>query len=254
MKLGVFQAACGDLGFDNRLARLDAALAGQTLDLVVCPELFVTGYHIDGDHRDLAAPAGARQFFQGMAKLALRHGSAIAYGYPEAAGTTYNAAAIVGADGTLIANHRKCLASPGSFEETCFANGQAQTLFDLAGVRVAVAICYEIEFPETARRAALAGADLLIVPTALVADWPVVAERVVPTRAFENGLWLAYANHGGRELAHNYLGGSRIVSPHGHEVAIAGQGEELLTAKVDTKAVKAARDRLPYLRDCASFS
>lgn len=75
----------------------------------------------------------------------------------------------------------------------------------------------------------------------------------MPTRAFENGLWLAYANHGGVELTHTYLGGSRIVSPHGHEVAIAGQGEELLTAELDTNAVKAARNRLPYLRDCAFF-
>lgn len=250
MKLGVFQAACDGLDFQHRLTRLDQALQGQHLDLVVCPELFATGYHIARDHRDLGEPVDGR-YFHGFAAVAQAHGCAIAFGYPEAAGQTYNAAAVVGADGALLANHRKRLPSPNSFEETCFANGGTQTLFDLEGMRVAAAICYEIEFPETARSAALAGADLLIVPTALVAAWPVVAERVVPARAFENGLWLAYANHGGRELAESYLGGSRIVAPDGREVAVAGRGEELLIAEIDTEAVSRTRRRLPYLRDCA---
>lgn len=250
MKLAVFQAECGGLDLGDRLARLDRALQGHTLNLVVCPELFATGYHIATDHRDLGEPAEGR-YFRAVAELAKTHACAIAYGYPEAAGRTFNSAAIVGADGELLANHRKRLASPSSFEETSFANGASQTLFELAGTKVAVAICYEIEFPETARNAALAGADLLIVPTALVEAWPVVAERVVPARAFENGLWVAYANHAGRELSHTYLGGSRIFAPDGREVAVAGRDEELLVAEVDKAAVTAARDRLPYLRDCA---
>ena len=249
MKLGVYQADCDGLGLEERLARLDRVLTGEALDLVVCPELFASGYHIKGSHRDLAEPSEGR-YFQGMAELARRHRTALAFGYPEAADQVYNAAAVAGADGTLLANHRKRLASPGSFEEATFANGDAPTAFNLAGLKVAAAICYEIEFPETARGAALSGADLLIVPTALVAGWPVVAERVVPARAFENGLWLAYANHGGKELTHDYLGGSRIVAPDGREVAVAGRGDELLTAEVDAEAVSRARNRLPYLRDC----
>lgn len=252
MKLGVFQAACGGLDLENRLTRLDRALREHALDLVVCPELFATGYYIEADHRDLKEPTEGR-YFQHIANVARYNGCAIAFGYPEAADQTYNSAAIVGENGELLANHRKRLASPHSFEEACFANADAQTLFDLAGIRVAVAICYEIEFPETARQSALAGADLLIVPTALVEAWPVVAERVVPTRAFENGLWLAYANHAGRELDHTYLGGSRIAAPDGRQVAVAGRDEELLIAEIDTAAVAAARDRLPYLRDCASL-
>lgn len=249
MKLGVFQAACGDLDLADRMARLDRALKGHNADLVVCPELFVTGYHIEADHRDLAEPAEGR-YFQAVADLAKRHGCAIAYGYPEAAGQTHNSAAIVGADGALLANHRKRLASSGSFEEASFANGDAQTLFEVAGFRVAVAICYEIEFPETARAAALAGAKLLIAPTALVDAWPVVAECVVPARAFENGLWVAYANHGGRELTYDYLGGSRIVAPDGSVAVVAGRDETLILATIDKGAVEHAQDRHRFLRNC----
>ena len=252
MKLGVFQAATGGLGLEERLMRLDRVLEGQALDLVVCPELFATGYHIEADHRDLGEPAEG-QYFQAVKDLAKNHRCAIAYGYPEAAGPTFNSAAVVGANGALLANHRKRLASSGSFEEASFANGETQTLFELAGVRVAVAICYEIEFPETARAAALAGADLLIAPTALVDAWPAVAECVVPTRAFENGLWVAYANHCGRELSHDYLGGSRIVAPDGSVVAVAGRDETLLVATINKGAVTHARDRHRFLHNCSKL-
>ena len=252
MKLGVFQAACGGLGLEERMAQLDRALDGQALDLVVCPELFATGYHIEADHRDLGEPAEGR-YFRAFNDMAKNHRCAIAYGYPEAAGPTFNSAAVVGADGPLLANHRKRLASSGSFEEASFANGETQTMFEVGGVRVAVAICYEIEFPETARAAALAGADLLIVPTALVDAWPVVAECVVPARAFENGLWVAYANHGGRELTHDYLGGSRIVAPDGSVAAVAGRDETLLVATINKQAVTRARDRHRFLHNCSKL-
>lgn len=249
MKLGVFQAACGGCDFTTRLDRLNTELSGKDLDLVVCPELFATGYHIENTHQTLAQPAGG-VFLQAFGELANHHGCAIAFGYPEASdGLPYNSAAVVGPDGALLANHRKKAQSPHSFEETSFENGSTRTIFPCGDLQVAVAICYEIEFPETARAAAFGGADLLIVPTALVGAWPVVAEKVVPARAFENGIYVAYANHGGAELSYTYLGGSRIVSPGGAELAVAGQGEELIAAEIARDQVQAAQARLPYLRD-----
>ena len=250
MRIGVFQAACGGLDFDDRLDRLSSALEGQDLDLAVTPELFATGYHIGGRHRALAEPAQGR-VFDALAGIARDRRTAIAYGYAEAAGDkVYNAAALVGPDGALLANHRKRRQSPNSFEVSTFDNGDRSTMVELHGVRVAICICYEIELAETARAAALAGADLLLVPTALIDIWDNVAEKLIPTRAFENGLWLAYANHGGEEGGYTYFGGSRIVAPDGREVAVAGQGEELLFAVVDAASVAAARERMPYLRDC----
>ena len=91
------------------------------------------------------------------------------------------------------------------------------------------------------------------VATALVAQWDVVASRIVPARAFENGVWLGYANHGGEENGLTYLGGSRIVAPNGDEIAVAGQGQDFITAEIDTDRVHAAQTRLPYLRDVKRF-
>ena len=254
MKLGVFQSACAGLDPRERIGRLDQVITGQDLDLVVCPELFLSGYNVGTDLKRLAEPvdgpsAGA------VAQLAQWHGTAIVYGYSEAVDDRlYNSAACITADGNLAANHRKRANSPGSFEEDYFTPGSVPTVFELAGVSVAILICYEVEFPETVRQAARMGAQLVVVPTALVAQWDVVASRIVPARAFENGIWLAYANHAGHENGSTYLGGSRIVAPSGQEAAVAGGDEALIVAEIDIAQVAAAQKRLPYLRDCALFT
>jgi len=252
MRLGVYQCNAAGRTPEARLAVLDRLLTGSRLDLLVCPELFMSGYDAGAAHARLAETPGTGPFAASIKALSQRHGTAIAYGYPERGDDMlYNAAALVDARGELLANHRKRLPSPGSFEATVFANGSVVTFTVLGGWRLAMLICYEVEFPENLRQAAQGGADLVIVPTALGAEWGVVAEQVVPTRAFENGLWLAYAGHAGTENGTRYYGGSRIVDPRGGVVAEAGQAETVIKAELSHDAVASARSRLPFLRDCA---
>jgi predicted amidohydrolase len=95
---------------------------------------------------------------------------------------------------------------------------------------------------------ALAGAQLVIVPTALASQWGVVSEKLIPTRAFENGVWVAYANHAGQENGLSYYGGSCIVTPEGIDAARADSTECVIQAKLDLDSVLAAQERLPYLQ------
>lgn len=253
MRLGIFQISGGGLTPTERLDALTRHLEDSDLDLILCPELFMSGYNVGADHAALAEPSTGA-FSARIADIAKRHNTAIVYGYPEAADNViYNSAAFIGADGTLLGNHRKRLASPHSFEETTFANGAAATFVDYMDLRISIIICYEVEFPESLRLAANSGAHLVLVPTALVAQWGFVAEKMVPTRAFESGLWVAYANHAGHENGFDYLGGSRIVAPDGREEAVAGTNECLIHATIDRARVMAARDRLPYLRDAPNI-
>jgi len=122
-------------------------------------------------------------------------------------------------------------------------------LFNLDGWKIAILVCYDVEFPEATRACADAGADLIVVPTALKKEWPFVARAVVPTRAFENGLFIAYANFCGTEDGFEYLGESCFAGPAGKVVA-AGSGETLLVARLDVAEAANARRILPYLRDC----
>lgn len=254
MRIGVFQPACGGATRDERLRRLADALTAKPVDFVVCPELFASGYNVGEALRSLAEPVDG-PFSAAIADLAKATGTAILYGYPEAAdGRLYNAAACVGPDGALLANHRKRLNSPGSFEEDYFSPSPGGTLFTYRGVRIAVLICFEIELSEPAREAALEGAQLIAAPSALVDQWEVVARRMIPTRAFENGVYLAYANHGGTENGFTYLGESRIIAPDGCEEAVAGAGEEMLVATFDAERVRAAQTRMPYLANAEKLT
>ncbi len=248
MRAGIFQCAGGGLTPLERLERLAAALEREPADLVVCPELFMSGYDVGDTLTDLAEPCGG-EFAERVAKLARARNTAIVYGYPERDGErVYNAAACFDAAGRLIANHRKTLLPPG-MEARYFVPGDRFSLFDLGGLRCAILICYEAEFPEAVRAAAEAGAKIVLVPTALVEQWGSVAFQMMPTRAFENGVWLLYANHAGTENGACYLGASCIVTPLGKDAARAGAGEELIRADLDLELVAAAQARLPYLKE-----
>lgn len=248
MRAGIFQGACAGLTPQERIERLSGAIKGKALDLVVCPELFASGYNVGEVLHDLAEPCGG-PIAAGMGEIARAHGTAIVYGYPERDGdAVYNAAAVIDATGELVANHRKTLLPPG-FEPDTFAPGDTMTHFSLGDVRCCLLICYEAEYPEAVRAAAEAGAQVVIAPTALVEQWQSVAMQLMPTRAFENGVWLLYANHAGVENGAHYLGASCIAAPDGSDAARAGRDEELIVADLDMERVAQMQARLPYLRD-----
>jgi 5-aminopentanamidase len=107
-----------------------------------------------------------------------------------------------------------------------------------------------VEFPELVRELALAGADLILVPTALPQSTGAafIARSLVPTRAFENGAFVAYADHCGRDARVAYQGLSVIAAPDGSEPARAGAAEPaLLMATIEPAAHDEARRANPYL-------
>lgn len=252
MRAAVFQCAAGGQNTDQRLQRLEAAITDQQLDLVVCPELFMSGYDV-GDAIIDSAESSNGPFANAVQEIAKTHATSFIYGYPELAEDgLYNSALCVDSTGEILANHRKLLLPPG-FESRYFKPGQNLSLFDLHGLRCAMLVCYDVEYPESVRAAAEAGAELVIVPTALSENWGVVAHKMVPTRAFENGVWLIYANHAGIENNIAYFGGSCIVAPDGQDAARAGCEETLISAVIDLEAVAKAQARLPYLKEVSGL-
>ncbi|SER18552.1 Predicted amidohydrolase [Streptomyces sp. yr375] len=230
---------------DEAAARAAATGAG----LLVAPELFLTGYAIGDDVARLAEPADGDSA-DAIAELAGRHGLAVAYGYPERAGdAVYNAAQLIGADGTRLANYRKTHLF-GCFEHDHFHPGdQPVVQAELNGLTVGLMICYDVEFPENVRAHALAGTDLLVVPTAQMHPFQFVAESMIPVRAFENQMYVAYVNRVGREGEFEFVGLSTLAGPDGVARARAGRGEELLFADADPVTLAASREANPYLKD-----
>ncbi|MET9557498.1 carbon-nitrogen hydrolase family protein [Streptomyces sp. NPDC006645] len=234
-------------------AARDAAAGGA--GLLVCPELFLTGYAIGADVSRLAESADGPAA-EAVARIAVEHGIAVLYGYPERAadGTTlHNSARLIGPDGSPLANYRKTHLF-GGFEQEWFTPGETPVVqAELDGLRVGILICYDVEFPENVRAHALAGTDLLLVPTAQMHPFQFVAESLVPVRAFESQLYVAYVNRTGHEgegpAALEFVGLSCLAGPDGATRARAGRGEELLFGDVDPDLLRASRAANPYLRD-----
>jgi predicted amidohydrolase len=248
LRAAVYQSALAGLTPAERIERLATVVAHADAELVLCPELFLSGYAVGDELRRRAEPADGPSAHQ-VAKLARANRKAIGYGFPERTDDAlYNAALVIGPDGSPLAHHRKLVLPPG-FERDYFTPGAGPTLFSLGELRVGLLICYDAEFPEAARALAEAGAQVILVPTALGARWSVVAEKVIPARAFENGVYLLYANHAGTEGKVTYLGGSCIAAPDGHDLARAGASETVLVATLDRSSVEHAQSRLPYIRD-----
>ncbi|MEV4442629.1 carbon-nitrogen hydrolase family protein [Streptomyces sp. NPDC049577] len=224
-----------------------AADAGARL--LLTSELYLTGYALGPAVHDLAESAdgpGARA----VAEIAERHGLAIGYGYPERDGdAVFNSLQIIGPDGRSLANYRKTHLF-GEYETSSFRPGTDPLVqADLDGLRLGLLICYDVEFPEAVRAHALAGTQLLLVPTALMRPYEIVPQTIVPARAWESQLYIAYANRCGPEGDFTFAGLSCLAAPDGTVRARAGSGEDLVVADVDPDLLAASRAENTYLSD-----
>jgi predicted amidohydrolase len=238
--------------------------------LLVVPEAFTSGYAVPGI-ADLAQPADG-PWAQEIAAIAAEAGLAILYGFPERDGDRiFNSAQLIdrqpigpepseessaqpcGEDSHLSTRlgviHRKCHLY-GDVDLASYTPGDGFTaLTELDGIRIGIAICYDVEFPEAVRTLALAGADLVAVPTALMRPYEVVARTIVPARAYENQVYVAYANRSGAEGTLLYCGESCVVGPDGVDLARAGSGDELLLAEIDPARLAMSRADNTHLSD-----
>jgi 5-aminopentanamidase len=252
MRTALLQSSGRPGSVAENLKVLDAAAgraAAAGAGLLATPEMYLTGYAIGDDIARLAEPADGDSA-DTIAGLAARHGLAIAYAYPERDGeAVYNSVQLISAEGDRLANYRKTHLF-GCFERDHFTPGEQPVVqAELGGLTVGLMICYDVEFPENVRAHALAGTDLLVVPTAQMHPFQFVAESMIPVRAFENQMYVAYVNRVGREGEFEFVGLSTLAGPDGVARARAGRGEELLFADADPVALAASREANPYLKD-----
>ncbi|MFC8350663.1 carbon-nitrogen hydrolase family protein [Streptomyces sp. NPDC057280] len=252
MRTALLQSSGRPGSVDGNLKVLDEAVgraAAAGAGLLTAPEMFLTGYAIGDDIARLAEPADG-EAADAVAEIAARHGVAIAYGYPEASsGSVFNSAQLISAAGERLANYRKTHLF-GCFERDHFTPGEQHVVqAELNGLTVGLLICYDVEFPENVRAHALAGTDLLLVPTAQMHPFQFVAESMIPVRAFESQMYVAYVNRVGQEGEFEFVGLSVLAGPDGIARTRAGREEQLVFADADPAFLAASREANPYLRD-----
>ncbi|MEM7172091.1 MAG: carbon-nitrogen hydrolase family protein [Pseudomonadota bacterium] len=223
----------------------------QGADILVTPEMYLSGYNIGTQAVGEAAHSMAEKGLSALSDLARQNNLCLLVGYPELndKGQAYNAAALFGRNGDLLSNYRKSHLF-GEVDRAQFTAGDSLSpLIELDGWSISLGICYDIEFPEVARSYALAGADLVLVPTANMLPFDGVATRLVPARSEENSLFMVYANYCGNEGDFHYCGLSCICGPDGEDLARAGRGEELIVAELKKDALRSVRENVRYLAD-----
>ena len=272
-RIGLVQMACSKDPNEN-LAKAEWRIreaAGKGAQIVCLQELFRSQYFCreeDPGLFDLAeqVPGPTTESF---ARLARELQVAIIGSVFErrAAGVYHNTAVVIDADGSLLGIYRKMHIpdDPGYYEKYYFTPGDLGfRCFDTRFARVAPLVCWDQWYPEAARLAALAGAQVLFYPTAI--GWhPAEKSRdgaaehdawrtIQRSHAIANGLYVAAVNRvgyeGPPETGIEFWGGSFVADPFGQVLAEASHdGEETLIVECDPRRIEEVRHNWPFLRD-----
>ncbi len=252
---------CALLQLDVRLGDVSANMAAverhvraladspEPPDVITLPELWSTGYALE-QAAGLASPGGGREadFLGGLARrfhVAFAGGSVLA----REGGQVFNRAQVIGQDGRLIACYDKIHLFRPMGECRWLAPGTRRTIFTLGGMRCACVTCYDIRFPELARRLALEGAETLFVaaewPASRIAQW----EILLRARAVEDQMHVVACNRCGTSGDTAFGGGSLAIAPDGTVLARGGEGEERICASLDPAFAPSLRGSFPVLAD-----
>jgi len=269
VSLGLVQMRCGEDPADN-LARAVSSIeevARRGAQVVCLPELFRSRYFCqreDPGRFALAEPIPGPSS-EVLSKLAGRLGVVVVASLFErrAPGVYHNTALTFDADGSLVGRYRKMHIpdDPLYYEKFYFTPGDLgfQAAATRAG-KLGTLICWDQWFPEAARLSVLAGAELLLYPTAIGwqhdegpavdADQHDAWQTVQRSHAIANGVFVAAVNRVGVEDGIRFWGQSFVADPLGRVLARASDAEEeVLLVPCDLALVEEVRRDWPFLRD-----
>ena len=241
---------------------LKAKKAGA--QIIVFPELFLTGYCLEAEDMKSVAQESNGRAYQELSALAKETGVAILYGYPEYVPTSdhgvkiYNSAQLIDKEGKSLLNHRKVhmWIDEYGYEKVFTQADGFSDVVECCGLKIGVLICYDVSFPESVRTLALRGANVVLVPTAVsecTEDYiDKLTKFIVPARAYESTVHVAYVNNTGTVAGTVFSGKSICCNPLGDVLTSGGSDEELLFSSIDISNTSTSfymRDRRPLLYD-----
>ncbi|HZQ07507.1 MAG TPA: carbon-nitrogen hydrolase family protein [Anaerolineae bacterium] len=223
-------------------------------DIACLPELFNTGYHLGAldktifDHAELIPDGETTQF---LCELARRFNLAIVAGIverdPIITGIIYDTAVIINRRGELCGRYRKSHLYPA--ETSYFRSGDSLPIFELDGIKIGIAICFEHAFPHIFTTLALSGAQVVFNPSAVPVGFAYLHDVRTRARAQDNQIFVAAVNHVGVEGDVNYCGRSQVADPCGDVIALApDNAEAALTVELPLELIFHQRRQEPIFR------
>ena len=254
-----FHAVWGDKARNlERIKGYIVAAAKQGADIIVFPEMALTGYDVDlkkeGKMQKENAETIPGPSTSEIAKLTQKYGVYVALGMPERdkknPDIIYNSAAVIGPKGVIGSYHK---IHPYKPELKWCRKGKKPFVFDTPWGLIGVGICYDsYRFPELARYYAALGARVYLNLTAIFEfrGWEDYYKHTLASRSIENSMFVVSANLVGKDLKSYFPGGSLIMGPALNSriktyAGPADKEEQIVMATVDLSYSDSARTSAP---------
>lgn len=218
-------------------------------DVIVLPETWNTGFFPKDDIWVLADESAERtkkllSFFSREYKTYIVGGSIT----EKRDGKIFNTCLIFSPDGDIVSSYSKVHLFSPMEENRYYTAGDDICIFEINGIRASVMICYDLRFPELARKAALRGAQIFFIP----AQWPSARIEqmniLFKARAVENQSFTVLCNGCGEAYGTAFGGNSAVCDPFGFTRS-AGSEEEIFYALCDTDLLSEARKNINVFSD-----
>jgi len=249
---------------DDKMLNLGKAIdmidraAKEGVEMVILPEMFNCPYDTN-KFKAYAESRDSSKSLKAISTAAKNHGVYLVAGsIPELLdGKIYNSCFIFDRKGQIIDVHRKMhlfdvdIPDIEFKESDTITPGNRVTVVDTDPIKIGVAICYDIRFPELFRLMALKGADIMVVPGAFnMTTGPAHWKTTVRARAIDNQTYVAAVSPArNTNLSYVAYGHSIIVDPWGKVIGEAGYGEQIICATIDISYLKNVREELPLLKN-----
>jgi predicted amidohydrolase len=236
MKIAVLQFNPVFGQIEANLTRVEDYILKEIFDLIVLPELFITGYLFTSQKevKSLAEKIPEGFTTRELSRIARKKDAFIVAGLAEREGENfYNSAILVGPEGFIgqyrkvhLFNEEKFWFTPGNLEFP---------VFDIGIARLGIMICFDWIFPEVTRILALKGAELICHPANLILPF---CQKAMVTRSIENRIICITANrigkeHRGTQKERKFTGGSQIVNAEGQILLELSQEETIAVVNID---------------------
>ena len=245
MRIALCQSA---IKYEDKKFNIDAANESVKLaskcgdDMILFPEMSFTGFSMNTDK----TKENNGETLAAMADIARKNNIAVGFGWvldcKEKAKNMYT---VLDKNGKILAEYAKI--HPFSFagEDRFFEGGKDICRFEYMGLKIGIAICYDLRFPYVFS----ADCDLMLVP----ANWPKSRMdhwlALLKARAIENQFYIAGVNCTGVQTKTEYNGNSCVFDPNGEELVRLENSAGIIRADIDAKRVQSVRQAFPVRQD-----
>ncbi|WP_342244261.1 carbon-nitrogen hydrolase family protein [Pseudomonas sp. OTU5201] len=249
MKVELVQLAGRDGDTAYNLERTLAAIAAcaPDTDLVVFPETQLTGFPTAESIAAVAEPLEGPSV-QAVQRAARKRNVAVVVGVAENdAGSFYNTTLLITPEGIALRYRKTHL---WASDRGVFTPGDRYATALWKGIRVGILICFDIEFPESARALGQLGTELILVTNGNMDPYGPTHRTAIMARAQENQAFAVMVNRVGEgDGGLVFAGGSAVVDPFGQLLCEAGRDECRQIVELDLERLKTARSDYRYLEE-----